>query len=80
MGESTIARQTARTVEIFTPLGDDVLLFYRMTAAEELGRLFQYDLDLLSKDPNIKLEDLLARTSPFGWSCPRVRYGISTDS
>ena len=28
-----------RLMEITTPLGDDVLLFHRMTAREELSRL-----------------------------------------
>jgi len=51
--------QSARQVAIATPLGEDVLLFHRMTAAEELGRLFHFELDLLSKDPNINFEDLL---------------------
>ncbi len=54
--------QAERAVEIFTPLGDDVLLFHRMSATEALGRLFQFDLDLLSKDPNIKFEDLLGQS------------------
>ena len=76
MGELTIARQTARAVEIFTPLGDDVLLFHRMTATEELGRLFQCELDLLSQDPNIKLEDLLAQNVTIRLELPQgaIRY------
>ena len=53
--------QTARAVEIITPLGDDVLLFHHMTATETLGRLFQFDLELLSKDPDIKFEKLLGQ-------------------
>jgi len=53
--------QTARAVEFITPLGDDVLLFHRMTATETLGRLFRFDLELLSKDPDIKFEDLLGQ-------------------
>ena len=35
-------------MEITTPLGDDVLLFHRMRARDELGRLSEYQLDLLS--------------------------------
>jgi type VI secretion system secreted protein VgrG len=47
---------------VITPLGDDVLLFHRMAATEALGRMFQFDLDLLlSTDPNIKFEDLLGQ-------------------
>ena len=37
-----------RVMEIATPLGDDVLLFHGMHAREELSRLGEYQLDLLS--------------------------------
>jgi type VI secretion system secreted protein VgrG len=68
--------QAERAVEIFTPLGDDVLLFHRMTATEALGHLFQYDLDLLSKDPNIKFEDLLGQSVTVSLELPqdKTRY------
>jgi type VI secretion system secreted protein VgrG len=36
-----------RVMEITTPLGDDVLLFHGMHAREEMGRLSEYQLDLL---------------------------------
>ena len=68
--------QTARPVEIITPLGDDVLLFHRMTVTEELGRLFQFELDLLSMDPNIKFEDLLGQNVTVRLELPKdkTRY------
>jgi type VI secretion system secreted protein VgrG len=68
--------QAKRAVEIFTPLGDDVLLFHRMTATEALGRLFQFELDLLSKDPNIKFEDLLGQNVTVRLELPddKTRY------
>lgn len=53
--------QRARPIEITTPLGDDVLLFQRMTATEELGRMFRFDLDLMSKDPSLKFEKILGQ-------------------
>ncbi len=53
--------QASRAIEIATPLGKDVLLFHRMTATEALGRLFQFQIDLLSENPNIKFEDLLGQ-------------------
>lgn len=53
--------QTARPFNISTPLGDDVLLFYRMTATEELGRLFRFELDLLSREPDIAFDDILGQ-------------------
>ncbi|MHC4469338.1 MAG: type VI secretion system Vgr family protein [Planctomycetota bacterium] len=51
-----------RLLEVTTPLGDGVLLFYHMTATEELGRLFHYDVELWSKEPDIALADLLGQT------------------
>lgn len=53
--------QSARPFNISTPLGDDVLLFYRMTATEELGRLFRFELDLLSREPDIAFDDILGQ-------------------
>lgn len=68
--------QAARQVEINTPLGDDVLLFHRMTATEKLGRLFQFKLDLLSKNPNLKFEDLLGQNVTIRLELPdeKTRY------
>jgi type VI secretion system secreted protein VgrG len=46
----------ARTFELFTPLGTNVLLFHGMTAREELSRLSEFQMDALSErgdiDPN----------------------------
>ncbi len=53
--------QSERAIEVTTPLGEDVLLFHRMTASESLGRLFQFNLDLLSNDPNIDFNRLLGQ-------------------
>jgi type VI secretion system secreted protein VgrG len=55
--------QQARSLSVSTPLGPDVLLLRNMTASEQLGRLFNYQLELLSEDVNIKYEDLLG--TPF---------------
>ena len=52
---------TTKLVHLTTPLAPDQLLPYKMTATEELGRLFRYELELLSPDPAIKLEDLLGK-------------------
>ena len=51
----------ARVMEIKTPLGDGVLLFYSMAASEALGRLFEYEMTLLSSKSDIKPEDLLGK-------------------
>ena len=68
--------QSERAIEITTPLGDDVLLFHHMTATEALGRLFQFDLDLLSNDPNIDFDKLLGQNVTIRLELPddQMRY------
>jgi type VI secretion system secreted protein VgrG len=51
-----------RTIWVTTPLGPDVLFFEHMTGHEELGRPFEYDLTVLSKDPAVKAESLLGQS------------------
>jgi type VI secretion system secreted protein VgrG len=53
--------QAQREIELITPLGADVLLFRQMNAFEELGRLFTYELEMLSEDSSIQAEDLLGQ-------------------
>jgi type VI secretion system secreted protein VgrG len=53
--------QQERTLSITTPLGEDVLLLRGMTGSEQLGRLFEYQLSLLSEDFEIKHEDILGK-------------------
>lgn len=51
--------QQHREVEITTPLGPDELMLSDMTCTEELGRLFNIDLELVSEKDTIAFEDLL---------------------
>jgi type VI secretion system secreted protein VgrG len=55
------ATQANQPIAVTSPLGDDVLLFHSMNVSEQLGRLFQFDLDLLSNDPEIKLQDIVGQ-------------------
>jgi len=48
-------------MEISTPLGDDVLLFHGMHAREEMGRLGEYQLDLLSPKKDVNPDDILGK-------------------
>jgi type VI secretion system secreted protein VgrG len=50
-----------RAFELTTPLGKDVLLFHHMSAREELSRLSEYRLDMLSDKGDIKLDDILGK-------------------
>jgi type VI secretion system secreted protein VgrG len=47
-------------MEIITPLGDDALLFHGMHAREELSRMPEFQLDLLSVDP-VKFENIVSK-------------------
>jgi type VI secretion system secreted protein VgrG len=48
-------------MEIKTPLDDGVLLFYSLHASEQLGRLFEYQITVLSRRPDVKAEDILGK-------------------
>jgi type VI secretion system secreted protein VgrG len=51
-----------RAMEITTPLGPDVLLFHRMHAREEIGRIGECRLDLLSPKNDINLDAILGKS------------------
>lgn len=51
--------QDFRSIAVTSPLGKDALLFCRMQGHEELGRLFEYELDVFSRNPDIKADSLL---------------------
>jgi type VI secretion system secreted protein VgrG len=51
----------ARLMEIATPLGADTLLFHGMHAREELSRVSEFQLDLLSAKGDINLDDILGK-------------------
>jgi hypothetical protein len=63
-------------MEITTPVGDDVLLFYGMHAREELGRLGEYQLDLLSQKKDINPNDILGKNVTVKVELPdeSIRY------
>lgn len=54
--------QTNRSMRLHSPLGEDVLLFRRMTATEHLGRPFEFELDIYSEDHSIKFDQVLGQT------------------
>jgi type VI secretion system secreted protein VgrG len=63
-------------MEITTPLDADVLLFHGMHAREELGRLFEYQLDLLSPKKDVNLDDILGKNVTIKLALPddNTRY------
>jgi uncharacterized protein YjbI with pentapeptide repeats len=68
-----IKTNVMRVMEIATPLGPDVLLFHRMRATEELSRPAEYQLDLLSLEPDINLDEILGQ-------CVTVKLGLPDSS
>jgi type VI secretion system secreted protein VgrG len=51
MPVTTPRTQANRPAAAFTPLGEDILLLKRFSANEQLGRLFEYELDLITDQP-----------------------------
>ena len=59
----TQASQTNRELEFISPLGKDVLLLQKFTAVEELGKPFQFNLQLRSTQEDIDFEALLGQNA-----------------
>jgi type VI secretion system secreted protein VgrG len=53
--------QANREVSVKTALADDVLLFSSMDGSEQLGRLSEYRVQLLSTDSSLKIADVLGK-------------------
>ncbi|MDT8303024.1 MAG: type VI secretion system tip protein VgrG [Sedimentisphaerales bacterium] len=68
--------QKNRELAIGTPLGEDVLLLIRMSGTEQLGRPFEYQLEMASEDHQIKAEDIIGQnvTIRFELSNGKTRY------
>ncbi len=56
--------QDNRHVSLTSALAKDVLLFHRMSGADELGRLFEYRVQMLSTSAALKIADVLGK--PLG--------------
>ena len=56
--------QSQRLVQVNGPLGANELLLQNLEGSEELGRPFQYHLELTSEDASVKFDQLLGK--PMG--------------
>jgi type VI secretion system secreted protein VgrG len=56
--------QDNRHVSVTTALGKDVLLFHHMTGSDQLGRLSEYRVQMLSTSAAVKIADVLGK--PIG--------------
>src|SRR3990167_4681735 len=65
-GLPMLFNHASRLAKINSPLGPDVLLLNEMGGGEELGRLFNYELQLTSLDANIDLNQLLGKPMSVG--------------
>ena len=68
--------QEHKELAIGSPLGKDVLLLVRMSGTEQLGRPFEYQLELASENHQIKAEDIIGQnvTIRFELSTGENRY------
>jgi len=68
--------QKNREIQIKTPLGDDVLLIHSMNGHEELGKLFEYHLELISDTTDADFNQLIGDTITVSLEVGvgRVRY------
>ncbi len=62
--------QATRHIAIETPLGEDVLLLRSFSAHEEISRLSEFDLDLLSEDYEIKFDDIIGQNVTISMELP----------
>jgi type VI secretion system secreted protein VgrG len=65
-----------KLMEIKTPLGDDALLFHRMSGREELGRLSEFHLELLSPQAAVDFDKILGQSVTVKLELPKdqTRY------
>ncbi len=68
--------QENRELEIATPLGKDVLLITSMSGTEQLGRPFEYQLELASEDHQIKYTKIVGQNVTIRLNLPgdNTRY------
>ena len=64
------ATQATRHIAIETPLGDDALLLQSFSAHEEISRLFEIDLDLLSEDRAIDFDGIIGQNVTISVDLP----------
>ncbi|MEZ6136495.1 MAG: type VI secretion system tip protein TssI/VgrG [Pirellulaceae bacterium] len=60
-----VFQQATRSLNITTPLGEDAVQLTRFTGEEELSRLFQFNLRLISTNSNIQAEQIVGKNITF---------------
>ena len=62
--------QATRHIAIDTPLGEDVLLLQSLSGHEEISRLYEFDLELLSEDYEINFDDIIGQNVTIRMELP----------
>ncbi len=65
-----MSRVMDRVMDIATPLGEGVLLFHGMRGHEELGRISEYHLDLLSDNGEVDVDGILGKNVTIKLALP----------
>lgn len=65
--------QKHRIFGVNTVLGEDVLVFHRMVGSEQIGQLFEYNLELLSEKTDIQSARLLGTNMTVRMQLPESR-------
>jgi type VI secretion system secreted protein VgrG len=58
-------KQATRSLKLYTPLGEDELLLTAFQGQEEMSRLFQFDLEMISDNNAIAAKDLVGKNVTF---------------
>ena len=62
--------QATRHIAIETPLGEDVLLLQSFSGHEELSRLYEFNLDLLSENYEVNFDDIIGQNVTIRMDLP----------
>lgn len=62
--------QDTRPIAVETPLGKDVLLLTAFSGAEEMSRLFHYELEMISEKESIAPTDIVGKQIDFSVNYP----------
>ncbi|HEX4949177.1 MAG TPA: type VI secretion system tip protein VgrG [Blastocatellia bacterium] len=55
--------QANRLIQIFTPLGEDVLLLHRVHGNEGISQLFQFELKMFSENRSLSFESIVGKNA-----------------
>jgi len=63
--------QAQRFAFVTCPLGENTLLFHQMTGHEEMGRLFEYEIELLSEQQHMDINQVLGQPMTLTLELPQ---------